>query len=646
MIADINRDERTTSPHSPDELHRLGVAAYTAGDLEQARHLFHRLLLVQPENYIAWSNHGVACRSLGDRAAAQQSFERALELSPDYADAWNNLGTIFEQTDLQRAMDCFRHALQLQPDLVDACNNLALCYKRQQQFAAAAAWYRQSLVFDPAQPAIWYRLAEMLEQNSDVEGAREAYARSLDLVADDAIRLKMETLLPVIIPSADELVPLREALLRRLGDLRQHALHSERPWEKGRVFFYLAYHGKNDLLFHQQLAELYRQACPELTWQAPHLTTARPAEKRIRIGFISRFFYTHTIAKLNIGLIERLDRTRFHVSVLLIDAGIRDEMTQRFAAAADNFVALPADFYAMREQVAAQEFDILVYTDIGMEPFSYFLAFSRLALVQCVTWGHPATTGIDTVDWFISHAAAETQTSRFSYSERLFCLSNAAAPACYARLNLPPSDKTRQDFGLSEQKTVYYCPQPPFKLHPDFDQLLRGILTRDTEGVVVLLRGAASGAEAAVRQRFGRAMPELLDRILFMNPLPYADYIKMLQLADVVLDTPHFSGGSSSVEALAVGAPVVTIPSAYLKGRLTAAWYQRIGVTDCIADDEEEYVALAVRLAHDSAFRETVCRRIRATNHLLFDDHQTVSELETFFETVLCERKTLRHTLS
>lgn len=633
------------APDNPDELHRRGIAAYRSGNLALAHHFFSAVLSIQPDNPVALSHFGVVCRSMGDLVVAETSLQRALMHCPLYADAWNNLGAVYEKSNQELAKYCFKRALQLQPDLVSACNNLGLWYKRQQQFAAAAAWYRKSLVFNRAQPKIWCRLAEMLEQNSDVEGAHEAYSRSWDLVRDDAVLLKIATLLPVIIPSVDGLIMLREALLNNLSDLQSRIMHIERPWENGRVFFYLAYHGKNDLLLHQQLAALYRRACPELTWQASHVGKIRLDEKRIRIGFISRFFSTHTIAKLNIGLIEQLDRSRFHVSVLLIDAGIRDEMVSRFAAAADMFVALTGDFFAMREQIAMQKLDVLYYTDIGMEPYSYFFAFSRLASIQCVTWGHPATTGIDTVDWFISHAAAETETSRFSYSERLFCLSNAAAPACYARLNLPPSDKTRQYFGLGEQKTIYYCPQPPFKLHPDFDLLLRRILTRDPEGVVVLLRGAADRAEAALRERFGRVMPELLDRILFMNPLPYADYIQMLQLADVVLDTPHFSGGSSSVEALAVGVPVVTMPSVYLKGRLTAAWYQRIGVTDCIAAGPEEYVALAVRLAHDSVFRETISRRIRATNHRLFDDHQTVSELETFFETVLYERKALRHTL-
>lgn len=632
MNAAAERNGRITEPHSPDELHRLGVAAFADGDLEQARHLFCRLLLIQPENPVAWSNHGVVCRSLGDFATAAASLQQALRLCPDYADAWNNLGAVHEKTDIAKAQACFERALKIRPDYVEACNNLALCYKKQRFFSKSIIWYQKSLEFNPKQPGTLYRLAEMLEQTSDVDGARDAYRKSLDFRPDDCIRLKMETVLPVILPSAEAVDTLRDTLRSRLQLLRQQGLKIERPWERGRVFFYLAYHGRDDLEFHKLLAGIYREASPELSWQAPHVAAGTRNKGRIRVGFFSRFFYKHTIAKLNIGFIEKLDRSRFQVTVLAADSGNNDEMLQRFAAAADSFVTLSGDFLTMREQIAAQKLDVLFYTDIGMEPYSYFLAFSRLAHVQCVTWGHPASSGIDTVDWFISHVECETPQGRRSYSEKLFCLSSAAACTCYARPSFPGTAKTRQEFGIAPEWTVYYCPQPPFKMHPDFDVIVKGILERDPNGRIILLRGVVPETETLLKNRLARIMPACLERVIFMDPLPFADYMAMLELADVVLDTPHFSGGNSSLEALAAGAAVVTLPSEFLKGRLTHAWYRRLGIKDCIAGTPEEYVDIAVRLGTDQTMRADICSRIKAASHLLFDDRQAVRELETFFE--------------
>lgn len=618
-------------PANPEELHRAGIAAYALGDYSRAHIYFQQLVAIQPDNYIALSNLGVTCRAMGDCADAREYLERALELQPDFCDAWNNLGAVCLATDPDRALASFKRALQLVPDRVTAYNNIAAFYKQKQLFREAVDWYRRSLAVQTDQPATWYRLAELLELLADSEGARFAYQQSLAAKVDDAVLLKKETLVPVVLGSSEAIIALRCELWSRLSMIRRRGLTIERPWERGRVFFYPAYHGGNDRAFQRQLATLYRIASPELTWQAPHTKIGRCSTEKIRIGFISRFFYTHTIAKLNIGLVEQLDRTRFHVSVLLIDAGIRDDMTSRFAAAADSFIVLAKDFYSIREQVAARELDVLFFTDIGMEPISYFLAFSRLAKMQCVTWGHPTTTGIDTIDYFISHDHCETDESRSAYSERLFCLSTAAACACYARPVLSNRSKSLEEYGISSSGNIYFCPQPPFKLHPDFDLLIKGIMEHDPAGIVVLLRGVAVEAEKQLLARFEGSMPHCLDRIVFLDPLPFADYLTMLGLADVVLDTPHFSGGNSSLEALATGAAVVTLPSPFLKGRLTYAWYRRLGIMDCVAVTPEQYVTIAVRLGTDHSARKEISRRILQASHRLFDDVQVVRELESFF---------------
>lgn len=621
------------NPDHCETLSLLGVIQHRSGKYQNARDIFEQLLVNDPTDCTAWSNHGVCCLAMDDWECAEESMRHALKLCPTYADAWNNLGVLYDKQSRDCAVDCFRQALQHDPSSVDACNNLALHGKKQQLFNESIFWYQKSLTINPNQPAILYRLAEVLEQTSCADEAVATYQRSLDLHPDDGVRLKQASTLPVIVPSSDSIAEIRDTLRDRLCSLQYTDLSIDRPWEKGRTLFYLAYHGLNDRPFHEQMADIYRAATPGLSWQAPHIGKRRVRGNRVKVGYISQFFYHHTIAKLNIGTIEQLDRRRFEVTVLLIDAGIRDSMTQRFETAADVFVVLPNDFYAMRELIAIQELDVLVYTDIGMEPLSYFLAFSRLAPVQCVTWGHPATSGIDTVDYFISHEDCETDAGRTGYSEKLFCLSRQAACTCYAQPLLPQTDKTRASFGIDSGCHLYYCPQPPFKLHPDFDLLLQGILERDPVGIVILLRGVAQETEDQLKKRLSRVMPDsIVGRIRFMDPLPFADYIAMLKLVDVVLDTPHFSGGNSSLEALAVGAAVVTLPSPFLKGRLTYAWYQRLGIHDGVARTPSEYIDIAVRLGTNRQVREDLQRRILEASPLLFDDLQAVRELEYFFE--------------
>jgi predicted O-linked N-acetylglucosamine transferase (SPINDLY family) len=622
-------------PDDQDALHLLGVITYQTGNWNAARAIYQQLLESNPAHHVIWSNYGVVCLSLGDVQEALHCFHRALEICPDFADAWNNSGIVWDTVDPAKAVDCYKKALSIAPERIDICNNLALCYKRQQHLCDAITWFKRSIDLNPDQFDVRCRLAELLEQAADSLNACLEYKMALDLKPDDAVALKMETVLPVVQQSRESIQLSRSSLWNALQALQHKGLTIENPWERGRVFFYLAYHGQNDRSFHELIAQIYRKASPDLTWLAPHLVNPEKQnlrDKRLKVGFISRFFFNHTIAKLNIGYVEHLNRDRFHVTVLVLPGAQPDAMTHRFQAAADTFLLLKGSFHSVREQIAAQHLDVLLYTDIGMEPYSYFLAFSRLAPLQCVTWGHPATTGIDTVDYFISHADCETEESRASYTEKLFCLSAKAACTCYARPTLPKLDSTRAAYGIEDGWNLYYCPQPPFKLHPDFDQVLHGILSRDPHGQVLLLRGVAPGTEQLLWQRWAHLPNTEKNRIRFIDPLPFADYIRMFELADVILDTPHFSGGNSSVEALAVGAVVVTLPSPFLKGRLTYAWYRRIGITDCIAQSLEEYVQIAVQLATDVTRREALRQKINQRNHLLFDDVQAVHELEGFFE--------------
>src|SRR5262249_45536305 len=131
-----------------------------------------------------------------------------------------------------------------------------------------------------------------------------------------------------------------------------------------------------------------------------------------------------------------------------------------------------------------------------------------------------------------------------------------------------PAD--RSAFGLPERATVYACPQTLFKFHPEFDALLADILRQDPEGVLVLIEGRCRLWNELLLNRFRREMPDVCDRVRWLPRLSRPDYIRLLAASDVMLDPIHFGGGNTSYEAFAMGLPVVTWPSAFLRGRLTA----------------------------------------------------------------------------
>ena len=126
-------------------------------------------------------------------------------------------------------------------------------------------------------------------------------------------------------------------------------------------------------------------------------------------------------------------------------------------------------------------------------------------------------------------------------------------------------------------------------------------------------------------------MGQVMDRTTILPWLQDGDFINLIAVSDVMLDTTHFSGYTTSLEAFAVGTPVVTLPGEFQRGRHTLGFYKEMGLMDCVAASREEYVDLAVRLGTDTAFRETITGKILARNHVLYEKHNVVTEYERFF---------------
>jgi protein O-GlcNAc transferase len=313
----------------------------------------------------------------------------------------------------------------------------------------------------------------------------------------------------------------------------------------------------------------------------------------------------------------------------------QDDVAEFIRSHADQYLELPGTLPEARRAIGDLRPDILYYCDIGMDALSYSLAFSRLAPVQCVTWGHPLTTGIPTMDYFISSRLMEPPDAEDHYTEKLVPLDSLSI---YYHRPPAPAPASRPDFGLHPDAHLYVCPQSIYKFHPEFDRLLGEILRRDPQGRVVLIRWAYQHSDDLLRQRFATVMPDVLDRVDFIPRLQQSQFVSLLGLADVLLDPIHFGGGHTSLDALAQGTPVVTLPGRFLRGRITLGLYRKMGFMECVADDPEQYVAIAVRLGTDPDYRRQVHERIREANAALFEDRDSVVQLEAFFRQAVATR--------
>src|SRR5262249_9771021 len=283
-------------------------------------------------------------------------------------------------------------------------------------------------------------LATFLQEQGDWAEALACLEKARALAPDDGLKIKAALTLPILYGSAEEVRRQRRRVEQAVARLREGPLSVADPLEAiGSTAFGLAYQGLNDRALQAALAEIHARATPSLTYVAPHC--ARPAPGRpLRVGFLSQFFHNHTIGRLNAGLIRHLSRADFRV-VVLRPPGKDDALARSIQASADEAVALPAHLDSARRRGAQHRPALLFYTDVGMDPLTYFLAFARLAPVQCVTWGHPVTTGIPALDYFISSDLLEADGAESHYTEKLVRLKTLAV--YYDRPAPPASAKGR-----------------------------------------------------------------------------------------------------------------------------------------------------------------------------------------------------------
>ena len=269
-----------------------------------------------------------------------------------------------------------------------------------------------------------------------------------------------------------------------------------------------------------------------------------------------------------------------------------------------------------------------------MSSITYFLPFSRFAPVQIVSWGHPETTGINTIDYFLSSTLFELDNTKKKYSEKLVCLSQF--PSYYE----PPQNlglmKNRKDLKLPENVRLYGCPQTLFKLHPDFDAILAKILVRDPKGYIVLIggKGKIKYWSEALKKRWTKSFSILNERVLFTKNLSLLEYISLCNCTDVLLDPFYFGGGNSILEAMMVGTPTVTMPGTYLRTNIATAAYKQMKISKPpIAQNSKEYIDLAIKLAQNSEKNRSLKKKLKiAANKYLYKNIKVLSKFEKFLE--------------
>jgi CRISPR-associated protein Csy1 len=323
-----------------------------------------------------------------------------------------------------------------------------------------------------------------------------------------------------------------------------------------------------------------------------------------------------------------LPRERFEVFVYHLHPS-GDALAHRLSERADAFrhCARWRPSY-LAPLIRNDSLDVLVYPELGMDATPFALASLKLAPIQCAAWGHPVTTGLPTIDVFFSCAAMEPPEGDSHYSEKLVRL-----PGIGTRYAMPraPDDVNRARFRLPSAAPLLLCPQSLFKIHPEDDSRIARVLAAAPSAHLVMFEGRHPALTAKFVARLGSACTaagvSLEPRLHLLAQCAHDDYLRINGCCDVMLDTSRWSGGNTALDALACALPLVTLPGRFMRGRQSSAMLAQIGVPELIAADDDDYVAIAVRLATQPDWREALRNKIRNGREALFEDAAPMAAL-------------------
>ncbi len=641
----------------------LGNILLKVGRVSEALEAYDHCLALDKRNPDVWLNHGMAVMQSGRPLDAVTSYRKAIQLNPKSAGAWLNLAdTFLGLGDFENAIPAFETGLAVAPRDHDGWVGLATAMAELQQYGPALTAIQKALAIQSSSPKAIFIQAKVFQYQKRNDEAIEAYRKVIHSDAEQvtarinlamilaeqgrwkeakaefaqvalkdlgemglASALRGALVVPTILMSNTEIDEVRSKLIRELNEIsaRKETVQNVQMWV-GNPGFYFAYQGRNNRELLTTISQTLSELTPDLVWAPPAAKQSQaPKTGRLRIAFISAHLREHTVGRINIGLIEKLDRRQFEV-IVIRPKGSADAFSSEIDRHADRVVEVPNDFRLAREEISHIEPDVIYYPDIGMEPFSYYLAHSRLAPVQCAGWGHADTTGIKNIDYYVSSEHFEPINGQEFYSEKLLKL---------GRINnyFPQPDAvyenvTRQQLGLPETGALYLCPQSAFKLHPDFDEALREILVADASGIVAISSGTEEHWNDLLRERFSHSIGDLSKRIVFLPRVPSDQFRGLLALADVMIDPIHFTGGHTIYMAFSVGTPVVTWEGERMSGRMTRGLYSQMDFQGPVAKNAKDYAQLAVEIATDKEVRALISRAIKVKSAVLFEDIQAVRD--------------------
>jgi len=630
-------------------LNNLGVLYRQTEEYEKAIGVLNQAIKVNPKNGIAYDNLGLVYQSKEEYDRAIFYHREAIKLNPQDYQAYNNLGNAYQGLNqIDQAIECYLQTIKINPNFCEVYINFGNALCNWGRFREAIPYFEKGLECRPQWIETITALGNAYRDLGLGNEAIKYYQQALAINPDHAPALwNYHLMLPVIYRNVDEVREWRSRFTNGLLTISKWVETADPKIALQGLSsistFYLQYQGQNDRELQQQFGRLSTQI---MAANYPHWAGNRSQQsgndRKLKVGFTSTFFREHTVAKLFQGWIEHLDRNYFDVYVYFTGKK-SDRFTTQIASYCQHFYHIFSSIEAVIQQIIKDSLDVLIFTDVGMSPTVDRMAALRLAPVQCLAWGHPITSGMDTIDFFLSSALMEPPDGADHYTEKLVLLPGISIT--YKTPLLPVVPKQRSEFNLTIDDVVYLSCQSLYKYLPQFDFVFPAIAQQVKRSKFVFIESLHSEEitelfQARLADAFQSYHLNYEDHCLFVQRLTPNDYLSLNLASDIYLDTIEWSGGNTTLEAIACNLPIVTTPGRFMRGRHSFAMLKQMGITETIGDDLNSYIDIAIRLGNDQQWRATIKAKMKERQNLLFDDRSPTDYLSSFLRNLFLSAET------
>ncbi len=591
-------------PDHLDVLTLAGLSALQCGRTTEAIADLSRAAQLSPRIAACHSNLGEAYRRAGRLDESIASLRTAMSLDPNFTDAWINLATV--QLQLKQPSDALvsaTHATRLAPNAGLAQFRLGQALKESNRTDEAIAALQTATRLLPDNAELFFELGDAYDRSKRHDLAVEAFTRSMQLKPDRAgVYYALGAALGRVGRLDDAMATFRAGTRVAPDDV---GLASN-------VLFGLMF--QENITAEQILAEhvawAERFADPITAKALPH-DNDRDPDRRLRVGYVSPDIREHPLAWIGLPLLQAHDRSNVEV-YCYSDVEKPDAITPRFRAAADHWRdVLHRSDDEVAQMIRSDRIDVLIDLTMHMSRARPLLFARKPAPVQIAWFAYPGTTGLAAIDYrFTDPTLDPPGTEAGKYREESVRLPDTFW--CYA----PMSDERASELPAKSNGFVTFgCLNSPHKLNDrTIETWARIVASVDRSRFIVFIPPGPMRehvSELFAKQNVDRS------RIEFVAFQPRAEYLRTHGRIDIALDTFPYNGHTTSLDAMWLGVPVVTLVGERVVGRGGLSQLTNLNLTELAAGDVEAFVRIATELANDlprlSELRATLRRRMESS---------------------------------